>query len=137
MKKDRGSDMEMKRTHCSLLCRAGAPIAIGSDFPVEDINPFEGIYSSITRLDKFGTSPHGPDGWYPKECLTREQALHGFTTGAAYAGFAEHQQGKLKVGMKADITIVDRDIMKVTPRELRGTKVQATILDGRVVYGKL
>jgi len=79
----------------------------------------------------------GPDGWYPNECLTRQQALHGFTSGAAYASFTEGTQGKLRVGMKADIAILDRDIMKVTPADLRNTKVQATILDGRVVYGKL
>lgn len=111
---------------------------MGSDFPVEDINPFEGLHAAITRLDRFNSSPHGSNGWYPAEALSRETAFLGFTSDAAWAGFAEHKVGKLKLGMKADIVILDRDILRISDRmQIRETKVKATILDGRVVHGKL
>ena len=118
--------------------RAGSPLALGSDFPVEDINPFEGLHAAITRLDRSNSSPHGPGGWYPSEALTTEQAVEGFTSGSAWAAFSEHKLGKLKVGMKADIVVLDRDILRIQDKtKIRETKVKATILDGKVVHGRL
>lgn len=128
----------VERTDISLSrIRAGAPIALGSDFPVESINPFEGIFAAVTRLNSTSSSPHGPGGWYPSERLSREQALRGFTEDAAWASFQEHKLGRLEVRMKADLIVVDRDIMTVEAAKIRETLVSATVLDGRVVFGKL
>ena len=116
---------------------AGCPIALGSDFPVEPLNPYQGIYAAVTRLDSNGTSPHGTQGWYASESLTRQEALAGFTSGAAWARFAENSLGKLEVGFKADIVVSDRDIMRVDMQSVRDTKVVATIIDGQLVFGKV
>jgi predicted amidohydrolase YtcJ len=59
--------------------RLGGRVALGSDFPVESIDPLKGFFAAISRTNEKGESPHGPDGWYPEQKLTREQALRGFT----------------------------------------------------------
>jgi predicted amidohydrolase YtcJ len=59
--------------------RLGGRIALGSDFPVESIDPLKGFFAAISRTDDAGDSPHGRDGWFPEQKLTREQALRGFT----------------------------------------------------------
>lgn len=119
------------------LIRNGAYLVTGSDFPVEGINPLLGFYAAVTRLDVNGESPHGPGGWFPDERLTREQALHGMTLGAAYAGYQEDIIGSLTPGKRADLVVLDKDIMQVPPAEILNTKVKATIVDGKLFYGKL
>lgn len=99
--------------------------------------PQEGFHAAISRLNSSNDSPHGPGGWYASETLTRQQALAGFTSGAAYARFAEDKLGKLEVGMKADITVYDKDIMKIPLEDIRKTWARITIVDGIVRYGKL
>ena len=111
---------------------AGVPLAFGSDFPVEIVNPFWGIYAGITRQDADG-KPSG--GWHPDQILTLEETLRGFTAGAAYAAFAEERLGILKPGFRADLTVVDRDLFEVKPKELLASKVIGTIIDGKVVFG--
>jgi hypothetical protein len=110
---------------------AGVPLAFGSDFPVEVVNPFYGVYAGLTRADESGM-PVG--GWHPDQKLTLEQALKGFTVGSAYAAFSEGKVGVLKVGMRGDVTIVDRDWFKVKPIEILHSKVVATVINGEVVY---
>ena len=88
------------------LARAGAPLALGSDTPVEASDVFAGLAAAITRQDSAG-EPEG--GWLPAERLTRAQALDGFTNGAAYAAFAEDRWGKLAPGQWADFVLVDVD----------------------------
>ncbi|EIW76728.1 hypothetical protein CONPUDRAFT_139452 [Coniophora puteana RWD-64-598 SS2] len=112
-------------------------LPLGSDFPVEGINPLLGFYAAVARLSVTGDSPHGVKGWYPGQKLTRTQALKGMTLDAAYASFAEDKIGSLEIGKRADFVILDRDIMKVPQSEILGTKVQATVIDGQVVYGEL
>ncbi|KAF8130389.1 amidohydrolase family-domain-containing protein [Boletus edulis] len=112
-------------------------LPLGSDFPVEGINPLLGFYAAVSRLSPSGDSPHGPQGWYPSERLTRAQALKGMTLDAAYAAFAEDKLGSLSVGKKADFVVLDRDIMTVPLSELLATRVRATVIDGEVVYGSL
>ncbi|KAF7420821.1 hypothetical protein PC9H_011339 [Pleurotus ostreatus] len=112
-------------------------LPLGSDFPVEGINPLLGFYAAVSRLSVDGTSPHGEGGWFPNERLTRAQALKGMTLDAAYAAFAEDERGSLEVGKKADFVILDRDIMKVPADKILSTKVQATVIDGQVAYGAL
>lgn len=109
------------------LAQHGAVLALGSDFPVERVDPFLGIRAAATRQDSNGNPP---GGWYPEERLTLAQAIDGFTSGAAYASFTEDRQGRIAPGFLADITIVDAppDQLTLIPA------VRMTIVNGRIVY---
>ncbi|KAJ1019916.1 hypothetical protein NDA16_004197 [Ustilago loliicola] len=123
----------------SSLLNANASLALGSDFPVELPDPLHGIYSSITRLDADGNSPHGHGGWFPHERLTRREALKGFTRDAAFAQFEEDVAGSIVVGKRADFTLLDRNILdedNVTPAMLRSAQVDATFVGGRVAFNR-
>ncbi|MFN2372562.1 MAG: amidohydrolase [Cyclonatronaceae bacterium] len=109
----------------------GTVIAAGSDFPVELSNPFHGLYSAVTRADHAG-NPEG--GWYPEQILTREEALHGFTLGAAYAGHMEDVTGSLEPGKWADFILIDRDYFEIPEEEIWRIRVLETWLAGERVY---
>ena len=113
------------------ILKAGGKLAFGSDTPVEAPNPFAGIAAAMTREDDKG-QPFG--GWIPAERLSREQALAGFTIGAAYAAFAEDKVGSLTPGHRADFILVDTDPLIASPAQIRGTVVKETWLGGRPVY---
>lgn len=113
------------------LRRSGARLAFGSDMPVESPNPFPGLAAAITREDANG-EPFG--GWQPQERVSREVALAGFTTGAAYAGFADDRLGRLEPGFRADFLIVDTDPLESTPAQLRATRVLETWIGGERAY---
>ncbi len=113
------------------LLDAGAPLAFGSDFPVEDVSPLLGLYAARTRQDVSG-KPEG--GWRAGEKLSGEDALRGFTTGAAFAAFEESELGTLKPGMDADFTVLSVDPVEVPPTELLSAKVLMTVVGGRVVF---
>jgi len=113
------------------VAQTGARLALGSDFPVERINPFYGIHSAITRQN----SDNLPEnGWYPDQCLTIEQTVKGFTVDAAYAAFQDHLLGSITPGKWADFIIIDRDIFTSRPRDVWDTKVFATFVGGEMVY---
>ncbi|KAG1807812.1 amidohydrolase family-domain-containing protein [Suillus subaureus] len=112
-------------------------LPLGSDFPVEGINPLLGFYAAVSRLSAKGDSPHGSGGWYPSERLTRAEALKGMTLDAAYASFSEDILGSLSIGKKADFVVLDRDFMTVPIEDILGAKVTATVIDGEVEYGNL
>ena len=112
-------------------------LPLGSDFPVESVNPLLGFYAAITRLSVDGSSPHGAVGWFADQKLTREQALKGMTIDAAYAAFAESEIGSLSRGKKADFVVLDRDIMTVPPEDILDAKVIVTVVDGVIQHGKL
>jgi predicted amidohydrolase YtcJ len=107
---------------------AGAVLAFGSDCPVEDFNPFWGIHAAVTRRRADGRP--GPDGWYPEQRLSVDEALRGFTLGAAYAGYAENRLGSLAAGRVADLIVVDRDIFRVDPMAIAETQVLGTLVGG-------
>jgi len=109
----------------------GIPLALGSDFPVERPDPLHGFYAAVARQDKAGW-PQG--GWYPTQKLKREEALYGFTLGAAYAAFQEQQLGSLEVGKYADFVILSNDIMQIPEAEILNTRVEATYLNGQVIH---
>ena len=113
------------------IARAGSKLAFGSDVPVESADPFAGLAAAITREDA-EEQPFG--GWRPEERVTREQALSGFTTGAAYASFAESKFGSLTPGHYADFILIDVDPLLASPRELRKAIVKETWVAGRPVY---
>jgi predicted amidohydrolase YtcJ len=114
----------------SLLDR-GIPVPNGSDFPVEAVNPLISFHSSVSRQDAEGY-PAG--GWFPAQRKTRDEALRSMTIWPAYASFQEDVTGSLSVGKYADFVVLDRDIMRVAPGDILGTRVLATYLGGRPVY---
>lgn len=107
---------------------AGATLAFGSDAPVESLNPFLGIHAAVTRRRADG-SP-GPDGWYPEQRLSVEDAVRGFTLGAAYAGYMEDKIGSLTPGKYADLIVLDRDIFTCDPMAIKDTRVLGTMVNG-------
>jgi predicted amidohydrolase YtcJ len=116
------------------LLKTGVVIPDGSDAPVESANPYWGLYAAVTRLDKDGNSPMGAGGWYPGECMSREQALRSFTIWGAYASFTEKQKGSIEKGKLADFVIVDRDYMKVPKADLFKMSALMTVVGGQTVY---
>lgn len=109
----------------------GTVIANGSDFPVEHVNPFFGLYSSVTRQDHEGNPPNG---WHPEERLSREESLRSFTLDAAYAAHQEDMLGSLESGKWADFIIIDRDFFEIPAIEIWQTNVLETWVAGEKVY---
>ncbi|MEP7315965.1 MAG: amidohydrolase [Sphingomicrobium sp.] len=113
--------------------KMGVPLAFGSDFPVESPDPLPGMSAAISRQDPTG-EPKG--GWRPQERVSLGQAIHGFTIGAAYAGFAEARMGGLKPGKWADFIIVDHDPSSIDPQALAKTIVLETWIAGKRVFSE-
>jgi predicted amidohydrolase YtcJ len=113
----------------SELLRHGVVLAFGTDYPVEPVTPFRGLYSAITRL-----SESGKKSYYPEQKITIEQAIAAYTTGSAFAEFSEKEKGKIAPGMLADFVVLDRDITSVAPPKVLETKVLRTVVGGKSVY---
>lgn len=113
------------------LIDTGATLAFGSDWTVAPLNPLTGIKAAVTRQTLDGKHP---DGWNPEQKLTVDEAVHGYTTGSAYAEFAESVKGTLAVGKLADLVMLDRDVYRINPSEIDAAHVVLTILDGRIVH---
>lgn len=104
-------------------------LAFGTDYPVEPISPFPGVYAAITRMNLDGTKTY-----FPEQKLTLNEAVAAYTTGSAYAEFEARDKGLLERGMLADFIVLDRDLMKASPREILQTKVLRTVVGGKTVY---
>jgi len=115
------------------VLKSGAKLAFGTDFPVESPNPFPGLSAAISRQDING-QPTG--GWIPSERLTLGQALHAYTRGSAYGGFAEQKIGSLKPGKWADFIMIDRDPTKAEAQSLARTQVLETWVAGKKVFSR-
>jgi predicted amidohydrolase YtcJ len=113
------------------LLDAGARIAFGSDFPIEDPSPLLGLYAAIARKDASG-APAG--GWYPAERMSPYEALRGFTVGAALASFAEREQGRIMPGMRADLTALDVDPLEDPPERLLAGRTLLTVVGGKTAF---
>lgn len=109
--------------------RSGVMLVFGTDFPVEPVNPFRGLYSAVTRK-----SEDGKKEYFPEQKLTMEQAIAAYTAGPAFAEFAEKDKGTLEPGKLADFVVLDRDITKVSPEQVLGTKVLRTVVGGKTVF---
>ena len=107
----------------------GVTPAFGTDYPVESISPFRGLYAAITRQNEAGTQT-----FQPQERLTLNQALYAYTQASAYAEFREGIKGRLEPGCLADVIVLDRDITSVSPRLLLETNVLRTVVGGVTVY---
>ncbi|HLE52091.1 MAG TPA: amidohydrolase [Anaerolineales bacterium] len=107
-------------------------MAYGSDAPVDSPNPFWGLHAAVTRRRQDG-SP-GPDGWYPAQRLSLNEALYGYTAGAAYAAGMENRLGRLAPGYLADLVVLDRDPFSCEVDEIRHIQPLATMVGGEWVY---
>jgi predicted amidohydrolase YtcJ len=108
---------------------SGVTLAFGTDYPVEPVNPFRGLYAAVTR-----ESEDGQKDYFPAQKLTIDQAIAAYTTGSAFAEFAEKEKGKLAPGMLADFVVLDRDLITSLPAKILGTKVLRTVVGGKTVY---
>jgi predicted amidohydrolase YtcJ len=106
-------------------------LAFGTDYPVEPITAFRGLYAAVTRMNEAGTKTY-----YPEQKLNIHQAIWAYTAGSAYAEFEEKTKGILAPGYLADFVVLDRDITKVPPSEILGTQVVRTVVGGRTVYSR-
>ncbi len=107
----------------------GVVLAFGTDYPVEPVSPFRGLYAAVTRK-----SEDGKQEYFPAQRLTMDQAIAAYTTGSAYAEFEEKEKGKLIPGMLADFVVLDRDVTSAAAEKIVGTKVLRTVLGGKTVY---
>lgn len=113
------------------LVQENGIVALGTDFPVEDISPIKTFYAAVFRMDDKGFPA---DGFQAENGLNREETLKGMTIWAAISNFEENERGSLEVGKNADFIILDRDIMKVDAQEVLKTNVVMTFIDGKMVY---
>ena len=107
----------------------GVTLAFGTDYPVESVSPFRGLYSAVTRK-----SENGKQEYFPEQKLTMDQAIAAYTSGSAFAEFEEKEKGKLATGMLADFVVLDRDITAASAEKELATKVLRTVVGGKTVY---
>lgn len=129
---DRLGEERMKGAYAfkKLLDQAGI-VALGTDFPVEEVSPFLTFYAAVARQD---TNNFPEDGFMMEQALSREETLKGMTIWAAYANFEEKEKGSIEAGKFADFIILDKDIMKVDAAEIPGIKVLETYVNAEKVY---
>jgi predicted amidohydrolase YtcJ len=109
----------------------GIRLAFGTDYDVEPITPFRGLYACVARELPTG-GPQG--GWQPQEKISLDDCIRAYTSGSAYGEFMEGKKGELKAGEFADFIVLSKDLTKVTPNEYLNTKVLRTVVGGRTVY---
>jgi predicted amidohydrolase YtcJ len=109
--------------------KKGVPLAFGTDYPVEPVTPFRGIYAAVTRK-----SEDGKQEYFPEQRLTMDQAIAAYTSGSAFAEFEDKEKGKLAPDMLADFIVLDRDLTASSPEKILATKVLRTVMGGKTVY---
>ncbi|HAS41501.1 MAG TPA: amidohydrolase [Microscillaceae bacterium] len=113
------------------LLKKGGLLAIGSDFPVEDINPMYGFHAGVARQD---AKNYPKEGFQMENAISREAALKGMTIWAAFSNFEENEKGSIEVGKMADFVVTAKDLMTAPKTELRDLKVTHTFVGGEKVY---
>jgi predicted amidohydrolase YtcJ len=109
----------------------GVHVPFGTDWPIEPISPYLGLYAAVTRQNTAG-EPAG--GWWPEERISIEDAIRNYTAEGAYASFEERDKGQVAAGMLADLVVHSKDLLTVKPSEILQTEPDLTIFDGRIVY---
>ncbi|MGE5322118.1 MAG: amidohydrolase, partial [Actinomycetota bacterium] len=112
----------------------GVRLAFGTDWPVAPLNPMWTIYAAVTRATLDGKNP---EGWIPDQKLTVAEAVEAYTMGSAYAEFQDNQKGSITPGKLADFVVLSDDIFHIPPSQIKNVKVEATYVDGKLVYGGL
>jgi predicted amidohydrolase YtcJ len=113
------------------MLKNGVRLAFGTDYDVEPLSPFRGLYACVTRERPDG----GPrTGWEPQEKISLDDCIRAYTSGSAYAQFEEGKKGELKAGEYADFIVLSNDLTKVPPAQFTKTKVLQTVVSGRTVY---
>jgi len=115
------------------LMNTGAKVTFGSDWTVAPLDPVAGIYAAVTRRT---LDDKNPNGWFPEEKISVEQALRCYTVNNAYAGFMENKTGMLKAGMLADFVVLSDDIFNIAPENIRSIRVLLTVVNGKEVYNR-
>ena len=113
---------------------SGINVAFGSDWTVAPLNPLQGIYAAVTRRTTDGANP---DGWYPEQKITLNEALLAYTSGAAYAAFNENLTGTIEIGKYADLVILNEDLFRIQPENINKALVAVTIFNGKVIFERL
>jgi predicted amidohydrolase YtcJ len=108
-------------------------LACGSDWYVAPLNPVLGIYAAVTRQTLDGKNP---EGWFPEQKISLEEAIKGYTINAAYAEFAENIKGSLEEGKLADMVVLSQDLFRIPAENIADTEVLMTVFNGKVVYRK-
>ena len=125
-------DARLKRTYAfKSLLDTKAMLTFGSDWTVAPLKPLQGIYAAVTRRT---LDDKNPNGWYPEQKISVEQALRCYTVNNAWAGFQEGKTGQLKEGMLADFTVLSEDLLTIAPEKIRDTKVFRTIVNGKEAF---
>lgn len=107
----------------------GVPLAFGTDYPVEPVTPFRGLYAAVTRK-----SEDGRQQYFPSQRITMDQAIAAYTSGSAFAEFEEKEKGRLAPGMLADFVVLDSDITAIPAQKLLSVLVLRTVVGGKTVY---
>ncbi|QUD90462.1 amidohydrolase [Phenylobacterium montanum] len=115
------------------LLDAGAVLAFGSDWAVAPLEPLMGVYAATTRRTLDGKTP---GGWVPEQRISVAEAVHAYTVGSAYAEFQEKVKGSLEPGKLADLVVLSDDIFKIPPEQIAKTRVDLTIVGGKIVYDR-
>jgi predicted amidohydrolase YtcJ len=110
---------------------AGAPLAFGSDWPVAPLSPILGIYAAVTRATLDGKHP---EGWFPEQRLTVEEALRAYTQGSAYAAFQENDKGSIAPGKLGDLVVLSQDLFSIPAAQIKDVRVNMTVVGGKIVY---
>lgn len=113
----------------SSFLNKGVTVAFGTDYPVEPVTPFRGLYAAVTRK-----SENGKQEYFPAQKLTMDQAIAAYTAGSAFAEFEEKEKGKLVPGMLADFVVLDHDVTAASPEKVIATRVVRTVMGGKTVY---
>ncbi len=115
------------------LLEGGTVLACGSDWTVAPLDPISGIYAAVTRRTLDGKHP---EGWFPEQKISLEEAIKGYTLNGAFAEFSEASKGSIEAGKLADLVALTRNIFAVSPEEIVDAKVKMTIFNGEIVYRK-
>jgi predicted amidohydrolase YtcJ len=116
------------------LLNTGAALAFGTDWSVEPLDPMRGVFSSVTRTNIQRMEPL--EGWFPEQKMTVWESIFHYTVGSAFAEHMENVKGSISVGRAADMVILERDLFTIPTAQILETKVDYTIVGGRIVWDR-